>query len=42
MSKLFILALSLLTLIGFATPPTRAGDADAKKLSGQVEKLREE
>ena len=42
MSKLFTpFALSLLTLIGFTTSPSLAGDADAKKLSGQVEKLLE-
>lgn len=42
MSKLVIpFALLLLTLIGFAASPSRAGDADNKKLSGQVEKLLE-
>ena len=40
MSKLF-LPLALLTLIAIAVPSGRAGDADAKKLAGQVEKLLE-
>jgi hypothetical protein len=40
MSKLSAtFALCLLTLIGFTTSPSRADDADTKKLTGQVEKL---
>jgi hypothetical protein len=42
MRKLFTLvAVSLLTLVGFAASPARADDADAQKLADRLEKLLE-